>query len=331
MRKRAADSSAGCSARAAAIIELQEQRAMTAELRPEEGAFFDLSARTKLRVAGTDRVRFLNGQISNDLRKATSGTAIHACVLNAKGRINGDLFIVAEGDSFLLDADAEMRETLPARLERYVIADDVEISDVTEEFALFHTIGGVRDAGLANARVVLAERFEMAGADLWLPRTTHEVAMQQLNSRVPFCDEACAEVFRIERGVPRWGRELTDEIIPTEANLEAQAIDYSKGCYIGQEVISRMKMSGQTNKRLCGLIGAADERLSAGMRLVAADGKDVGAVTSAAISGRVGRAIALGFVKRGYNAVGTELHAVRSEMASADPAVAVKVVALPFF
>ncbi len=68
----------------------------------------------------------------------------------------------------------------------------------------------------------------------------------------PFCDEEAAETLRIERGLPRWGHELTGEIIPTEANLEASAIDYAKGCYIGQEVISRIKMSGQTNKRLCG-------------------------------------------------------------------------------
>ena len=87
----------------------------------------------------------------------------------------------------------------------------------------------------------------------------------------------CAERWRIEQGVPRWGRELTHEIIPVEANLEGDAIDYDKGCYIGQEVISRMKMSGQTNKRLCGLVALDGSALSSTMRLfpsAAAGGAD---------------------------------------------------------
>ena len=94
-----------------------------------------------------------------------------------------------------------------------------------------------------------------------------ERVRQELSAMFVFCDEECAEVFRIERGIPRWGRELTDQIIPTEANLEATSIDYSKGCYIGQEVISRIKMSGQTNKRLCGLVSVSGTPLRPGMRL----------------------------------------------------------------
>ena len=82
-----------------------------------------------------------------------------------------------------------------------------------------------------------------------------------------FIDSAAAEVMRIEQGLPRWGRELTDEIIPIEANLERRTIDYEKGCYIGQEVISRIKMSGQTNKRLCGLISLNNTPLQPGMKL----------------------------------------------------------------
>ena len=133
------------------------------------------------------------------------------------------------------------------------------------------------------------------------------------------------EVFRIERGIPRWGRELTDQIIPTEANLEAASIDYSKGCYIGQEVISRIKMSGQINKRLCGLISLSDASLRAEMRLVAAedDQKEIGWITSAARSSRLQKQIALGYVKRGFNSVGSRLVALPDR-------VPIEIVALPF-
>jgi folate-binding Fe-S cluster repair protein YgfZ len=111
--------------------------AATAGFRPERGGLFDLSARAKLRISGADRLRYLNGQISNDLRKATEITAIHACVLTAKGKINADVFITADADSFLVDSEAKMREALAARLERYVIADDVQIDDVTTRLRFF--------------------------------------------------------------------------------------------------------------------------------------------------------------------------------------------------
>jgi folate-binding protein YgfZ len=299
---------------------------MSAALHPENGAVFDLSARTKLRVTGTDRLRYLNGQISNDLRKATATGAIHAVVLSAKGKINGEVFIAPEGDSFLLDSDPEMREQLAARLERYVIADDVHIEDVTEQFALFHLLGDV--SPMPDARVVSASRFGLAGTDIWLPSEQHDAVLQELRAIVPLCDEATAEAFRIERGIPRGGRELTEEIIPTEANLESSAIDYAKGCYIGQEVISRIKMSGQTNKRLCGLITTSERPLHTGMRLSTVDGeaKDVGWVTSATLSPRLGVQIALGYVKRGSQAIGTVLNATHG---SSDP-VRVEIAALPF-
>ncbi len=146
--------------------------------------------------------------------------------------------------------------------------------------------------------------------------------------QLPTCDDDCAEVLRIERGIPRWGRELTNEIIPAEANLEASAIDYAKGCYIGQEVISRMKMSGQTNKRMCGLVPIAGSAIAAGMRLVS-DGKDVGWLTSVARSQRLGRTIALGFVKRGFWEPRTQLDLAYVD-GTASPPGRVEVGALPF-
>ena len=138
--------------------------------------------------------------------------------------------------------------------------------------------------------------------------------------------------MRIEQGIPRWGRELTDEIIPIEANLEERAVDYEKGCYIGQEVISRIKMSGQTNKRLCGLISLDDIPLQAGMRLAstAERGKEAGWITSATRSEKIEKEIALGYVKRGFNSPGVKLAAVAPENSGPVTAIPVQVVALPF-
>ena len=313
-------------------LSFPEASLMTQLPNPERDTFFDLSPRVKLRIAGADALRFLNGQISNDLRKATADFAIQASVLSAKGKMNANVFISAEADSFVLDADPEVREELPARIERYIIADDVQIEDVTDGFGILHVTGEGRPGSFLPSRVVRADRFGCPGWDIWVESGELERIRRELAATLPSCDEDCAEVFRIERGIPRWGRELTDQIIPTEANLEATSIDYSKGCYIGQEVISRIKMSGQTNKRLCGLISVSGAPLQPGLRLAAEDGggQEVGWITSAARSARLGKEIALGYVKRGFNATGSRFQARSPENGAGDISVPVELVAVPF-
>lgn len=285
--------------------------------------FFDFSSRAKLRITGADAFRFLNGQITNDLRKASATAAIQASILNTKGKLSANVFVSKEGDgAFLLDADPELQEELPARLDRYIIADDVQLEDVTERFSLLHFIGDAPPK-IESGKTLAADRFGMKGWDYWCTRAPAAELRAPFTSQFKFCDDSCSEIFRIERGIPRWGRELTKEIIPVEANLEPSSIDYEKGCYIGQEVISRMKMSGQTNKRLCGLVSLTGAPLEAGMRLVpGADAdKDAGWITSATKSERLGKEIALGYVKRGFNAPGTRLLAAE---------MPVEVAGLPF-
>lgn len=298
--------------------------AMTATPSSDRPAFFDLSARVKLWVTGTDAFRFLNGQITNDLRRASAISTIQASILNAKGKLSAHVFISTEQDgAFVLDADPELGDEVFARLDRYIIADDVQLEDETDRFSILHFIGGTLPAVPGGARIIASDRFGMPGWDVWCDPASNAEVRERFGEDFEFCDAACAETFRIERGVPRWGRELTDEIIPVEANLELSAIDYAKGCYIGQEVISRMKMSGQTNKRLCGLVSLSGAALEPGMRLSneREPGKDAGWLTSATKSERLGKQIALGYVKRGFNAPGTSLRAA---------AAPVEVAALPF-
>jgi folate-binding protein YgfZ len=301
---------------------------MTQRSETGEGSFFDLSGRAKFRVTGADRFRFLNGQITNDLRKASETNAVEACVLNAKGKLNAHVFLSVLGESFLVDAEPDLRDSLRARLERYVIADDVQIEDVTEEFSLLHVLAD-ESPPLEHNRTVFVKRFAGPGWDIWSVPAQRDAVRQQLSSLFVFSDSDAAEVMRIEQGIPRWGRELTEEIIPIEANLEQRAIDYQKGCYIGQEVISRMKMSGQTNKRLCGLISLNDTPVQQGMKLAApaTSGKEAGWITSATRSERLAKEIALGYVKRGFNDAGTKLDALAANVSIATP---VQVVSLPF-
>jgi tRNA-modifying protein YgfZ len=304
-------------------------------LRSETGQaiFFDLSKRAKFRITGTDRLRFLNGQITNDLRKASETSAIEACILSAKGKTDAHIYVSASEESFWVDAAADLREALRVRLERYVIADDVQIEDVTDRFSLFHTLSQPSPT-VEHGRIVSVRRFAEPGWDMWGDATQHRVSLEELSSRWALCDSDAAEVMRIEQGIPRWGHELTNDIIPIEANLEQRAIDYQKGCYIGQEVISRIKMSGQTNKRLCGLISLDDLPPQPGMKLAApsAPEKEAGWITSATRSKRLGKEIALGYVKRGFNTAGTNLDVLApgDSASKGSQLIRVEVVPLPF-
>src|SRR6266487_290130 len=297
---------------------------------PQKDVLFDFSARAKFRITGNDRLRFLNGQITNDARNATESTALAACVLSAKGKMNAYVYLCAAPNCFLVDADPELRQALQSRLERYIIADDVEIEDVSDRLSIFHVLSSSPPTLPIECRIISANRFAGSGWDIWLDAERRERIFRQLSQEFDFCDMDCAEVFRIEQGTPRWGRELTAEIIPIEANLERRAIDYEKGCYIGQEVISRIKMSGQINKRLCGLVSVNDSPLIPGMRLASGteERKEVGWVTSAAHSQKLGREIGLGYVKRGFNSTGSGLDAFTPE----DPlgTARLEIVDLPF-
>jgi tRNA-modifying protein YgfZ len=285
-------------------------------------AFFNLSARAKLRVTGADRIRFLNGQTTNDLRRARAEATQESCVLNAKGHLDAHLFLFATPNDIWIDADQELREQLRLRLERYVIADDVVIEEMTDQFALFHLLAE-SEPKLTGAKFCpRSSRLGTDGWDVWVESAGAEKMRSILAADYQAMVESEWEVLRIENGIPRWGRELTPEIIPPEANLAARAIDYEKGCYIGQEVISRMKMSGQSRQRLCGL--TSETPLVPGTEL-RAEKKMVGRVTSAVFSKRMNAHIALAMIKRGYNEPGTSL------VTLADGAeTAVEVVALPF-
>jgi folate-binding protein YgfZ len=300
---------------------------------PRGGGFFDLSARIKLCVTGNDRLRFLNGQLTNDITRATSTNAIGACVLNVKGRLDAHVFVSAVDDAFFLDSDPEVREKLQARLERYIIADDVQIENVTPQWSVFHVLSSSAPDLPETGRIVSANRFRQPGWDIWVEAPEHDKIFEQISGAFSFCDDAGVEVFRMEQGIPRWGRDLTEEINPVEANLEESCIDYKKGCYIGQEVISRMKMSGQRNKKLCGLASVHDSPLEPGMKLfpMGEEKKEAGWITSAGRSKRLAKEIALGYIKRPFpSSGGFRLDAIDPENAYGSAAVRVEVVDLPF-
>jgi folate-binding protein YgfZ len=269
----------------------------------EHGGVADLSGRVKLRLTGADRVRFLNGQVTANVTRLAAGRALPACVTTAKGRLCGDAMLHATGDALLLDADPTLREVLPPRFERYIIADDVTIEDVTDELRLIHMLGEVApgaDLVSDSVSVDRARRFGHDGWDLVLSADAFARVWPALTANVVELDEELQEIIRLEAGVPRWGCELDENTLPPEAGLDRTHIDYHKGCYIGQEVISRLKSVGHVNRELAGFISTAGP-LAPGARLFAPgdDEHPIGTLTSAAFSFALEKPIALGYLKRG--------------------------------
>jgi tRNA-modifying protein YgfZ len=287
----------------------------------------DLSDRAKLRVTGPDRIRFLNGQLTNDIVNLQPGISVYACALSAKGKLCGDLFVTPLKDALLLDYALALRDSIPARLEKYLIADEVELEDVTEEFALFHLTGvELPDAILPEGTVTISDRFAADGKDLLLQAALKNVVPELIND-TPLADSKLEE-FRIEQGIPYWGTELSEETIPNEAGLDKRAVSYTKGCYLGQEIISRLKSLGHVNRHLRGIRLTSGSDLQPGDKLAAEDGKQIGSVTSACKSDRLSSWIGLGYLRRGFDQPGTVYPISRSNTSSLIGSVEVR--SLPF-
>ena len=263
------------------------------------GGIADLSERVELVLTGADRVRYLNGQVTSNVQKLAAGQTQPACVTTAKGRLCAEILITATSDSLFIDADAALRDTLPARIGRYIIADDVTLEDVSDTRALLHFIGTPTPA-IDGAWCAPSRRFGRDGWDVRLPSAAFDAAKAALFSQHRLLDSALLETLRIEAGIPRWGRDIGEDTLPPEAGLDRTHIDYHKGCYIGQEVISRLKSVGHVNRELTGFVSEDGTAPAAGASLFAPGGeRPIGTITSAAFSFALERPIALGYLRRG--------------------------------
>ena len=268
------------------------------------GGVVDLASRVKLLFTGADRVRYINGQVTANVAKANVPSVIPACVTTAKGKLCADVFVSLGPSGVMIDAEPSLAETLPPRLERYIIADDVQMEDVTESIAIIHLLGMALEdlPEAARSHAIPNNRYGIPGWDFFPPfRKDLPPVWESLTAKFPVVPDEVLEIIRIEHGVPRWGAELGEDVLPPEAGLDATHIDFHKGCYIGQEVISRIKSVGRVNRELRGFVAEKGATLAPGARIVAAaePGKEIGHLTSATMSFALDRPIALGYLRRG--------------------------------
>lgn len=255
------------------------------------GEWIDLGTPAVLEFSGPDAVRFLNGQMTQDVRRVAGGAGVHwSCVTDAKGRLQFRVLLMGIGGGVIRVAGEEGQgEALEARLTRYLIADDVDVVDRSGGLRLIHWIGG-------EPPVVVGVdwrpfgRFGVAGCDGWMAADA-EVAIPG----EPLAMEA-VEQLRVSHGIPAWGRELREGMLPPEAGLEATDIAYDKGCYIGQEVISRIKSAGKVNRRLVMLDGPVEVEPG---EVADEAGAVLGEITSVAPLAAEGRRRILAYLRRG--------------------------------
>lgn len=242
-----------------------------------------LLKRAIFKLTGSDAQRYLNGQCSQDVSLATEHEAKYAVVTNFKGKLDGDCYIRRHQGDILIDCPLELREDLFIRLDRYIIADDAELEDISEQYELVHTVGEPSDASGWTSN-----RIGQSGYDqLYLKGASPATEL----SHAEF------EKARITHAIPLWGAELDNDVLPPEAGLEDRAISYTKGCYTGQEVISRMRSAGKTNRHLVQL--ELSEAIPSGTPLLCEGAtleKPAGTITS--VCEINGKQIALAYRKR---------------------------------
>jgi folate-binding protein YgfZ len=291
---------------------------------------FDQSHRGKVEVTGSDAASFLQNLCTNDVKGLPAGAGREAFLTTAKAKVVAYVFIYRMGPAYWLDLAPGTSTTSLKHLDHFLISEQVEFIDRSREFAQFHLAGPRAESVLAQGRIgdtAQVRRHDLLGVpgiDIVCPRTQVENAWRTLvqAGALPAGRQAF-EVLRVEAGTPVQGLDIDENTFAPEAGRTAQAICYTKGCYLGQEPIVMARDRGQVNRTLLGL------KLSGGTEphgsLLYRDGKEVGRVTSSIVSPQLGSAIALAYVRRGSQEPGTVV-----EVEVAGQRRPAEVTALPF-
>jgi folate-binding protein YgfZ len=272
------------------------------ELLTESVGLVDRSARGKFLVRGGEVADFLQGQVSNDVESLAPGRGCYATVLNHKGKLRTDLRILRGEDFFWLDTEAIGHAVVRHMLDTYALGRDVQWEDAGERYAILSLIGPAADRLPDEAPPAGEHAFVDTGTELWV-RTdlgidliceTERADELRAELGAEAVSEETAECLRIESGRPRLGFDMDAETIPQEAGINERAVDFEKGCYVGQETVARLHYKGKPNRHLRGLrLSAPVERRT---DILLGD-KVVGRVGSTCVSPRLGP-IALALVRR---------------------------------
>jgi folate-binding protein YgfZ len=292
-----------------------------------------------IRLAGPDRISWLQGMVTNDVEKLLPGQGAYAAHLNAQGKMVAQMTILADADVVWLTLETSNVKKLSEVLERMIVMEDVQSEDQSDNFesiaVLGPAAGSILESWLGEPLNLVREydhrRFlkcpriirDELGYTVWADVSNVNAILDGLRAAgaTPI-EEATWNIVRTEVGLPIYGVDIDDST--TLPELGEKGIRYDKGCYIGQEVVARIKYIGHVNRRFMGFISDAGNLPERGS-VVQSGGKDVGYITTSVVSPNMAKAIALGFVNRVAAVSGTPV-----ELVSGENRVASKVSELPF-
>jgi folate-binding protein YgfZ len=325
-----------------AAIHAAELRAQFTSLVANCGVF-QLNDRAKISLSGNDRVRWLNGMITNKVRDLAVGHGIYAFVLNPQGHILGDLYAYNRGESLLIDSDKSQMEKLLGIFRRYIIMDKVEIADLSDKLVAIGTPGPKAREVLARAgfdlqqlaplqvvnvtwqnlpvTVARADNPIVESYEIWSsPEHASRISDAIMKCGATSVSAVALELFRIACGIPHCGQDIRERDLPQETE-QLRALNFDKGCYIGQEIVERIRSRGNVHRKFTGF--DVQGPLPAAGSKIQSDGKDVGEITSVASLplSKGERSVALGYIRRELASSGQPLQAGEAQLA---------VVATPF-
>lgn len=288
-------------------------------------AWIDVSERGRIAVRGRDRARLLHNLTSNEVKNLRPGDGCYAFLLTPQGRIQADLCLFCFEDRFLIDTEPELRAKVQQHIRRYIIADQVELEDITESTGAIGLEGPQAAALLAAIGAPLPETpyshqpwGEATLATVSLTGQpgyriysdsgrTGEIAERLVDAGAKPASPEEVRRVRIENGRPRYGEDIRETSLPQETQ-QMHAISFTKGCYLGQEIVERIRAQGHVNKKLVRLAIAAREPVAPGSKLTS-QGADAGEITSSVYSPESGEVAAIGYVRTNFAAPGTSLEA----------------------
>ncbi len=300
-----------------------------------DGVGYAILPRTRISITGQDRATMLHKFCTQDILARKAGQGGEAFICNVQGKIVGYVYFFVGGEQLLLDATPEQAEKLIGHLDRYVIREDVQFHDRTTEQQVV-VVTGAQAAATLNKLVEQPIPSEMYGfvmtklgaVDVRIERVpyfaaeTFFVVSDQVGSNTVIASlhalgvvalpAAVCETLRIEAATPLYGSDISLENLPQEVARDLQAINFKKGCYLGQETVARIDAVGHVNKLLAQVKFSDDPAIPAGTELLAGD-KVVGKVTSSAWSPKFATWLALAYVRREQAKVGTRLHSASGD------------------
>ena len=282
---------------------------------------YDLGFRAKISLTGGDRVRWLNGMVTNNIRDLAVGQGVYAFLLNPQGRILGDLYAYNRGESITVDTDCGQAEKIFATFDHYIIMDDVEVADLSEHLTALGIAGPKSRAALAAAgfaipemgalqaqsvtwqgmdcTLVRGEDEEHLSYEIWLaPDSVRQLWDALLAAGAAPVGSEALELHRIVSGIPRYGVDICERDLPQETEQE-RALNFNKGCYVGQEIVERIHSRGAVHRKFAGFLAENSVQVAAGTKIVSGE-KEVGEITSAACLQLTGgdKTVALGYIRR---------------------------------